>query len=227
MLRAGWSGRAGSAITQRRPAHRRPGRQRASCRPDSTSSHGTGPSPRPRRSRHCPTTRCSGSASSAPSERSRRSIEFADAQAPAAHVRNASSGGVGTADRTRGPRRAALLRDPIGAHRRRVGQPARRRRRWCRGRSRTTVIPPAPSRSAFAPRPFLGRHFAGGSSSPVESSAGGSATRRSVPASTSNTHSAFTGSLPPALRRNTTRLPSGDTVTLRGSPSVKRCVLAC
>ena len=37
----------------------------------------------------------------------------------------------------------------------------------------------------------------------------------------------LTGSLPEADRANTTREPSGDTVTLRGSPNVSRWVRAC
>ena len=77
-----------------------------------------------------------------------------------------------------------------------------------------------PARAGPAPRP------AGRLSSPPASSSRGSATRRSSPVATSSTQRQLTGSSPARERANTTRRPSGDTVRLRGSPSVKRCVRA-
>src|SRR5262245_63239521 len=48
----------------------------------------------------------------------------------------------------------------------------------------------------------------------------------SSPVAASITHRQLTGSLPPRERANTTRRPSGETVMLRGSPNVSRCVRA-
>ena len=59
------------------------------------------------------------------------------------------------------------------------------------------------------------------------SSSRGSATSRSSPVARSRVHRQVTGSVPPRLRRNTTRSPSGEIVTPRGAPRVNRRVRAC
>ena len=53
-----------------------------------------------------------------------------------------------------------------------------------------------------------------------------SATQVSTDVVTSNTYRELTESEPPRDRQYTTRVPSGDTTMLRGSPSVSRCVRA-
>src|SRR6266568_5959316 len=72
------------------------------------------------------------------------------------------------------------------------------------------------------------RAFSSGerSSSPADPIVRGSATIRCVPASVSSTHRQVTGSVPPLVRRNATRRPSGEMVNERGIPSVNRRVLA-
>ena len=84
------------------------------------------------------------------------------------------------------------------------------------------VMPPPVSRA----RSRRACSSGGRSSSRPPRSASGSATRRSSPVAASTTHRQLTGSVPPRLRRNTMRRPSGDTTTSRGSPSVKRWVRA-
>ena len=94
-------------------------------------------------------------------------------------------------------------------------QPAaerRRRRRSCsasvaydddtaRHLADPLALAPAPASVIVSPPPL---------SSAITGQRVASATIRSTPVSTSSTHRQLTGSLPPALRRNTTRLPSGD-----------------
>src|SRR3954447_20777810 len=83
-------------------------------------------------------------------------------------------------------------------------------------------MPPACSRL----RSRRARSSGGRSSLPAPSSAAGSATRRSAPVARSSVHRQVTGSVPPRLRRKTTRAPSGEIVKPRGAPSVKRRVRA-
>src|ERR1700678_133235 len=82
-------------------------------------------------------------------------------------------------------------------------------------------MPPACSLT----RSLRARSCGGRSCSPAPSVLG-SAASRSVPLATSRTHRQVTGSLPPWVRRKTTRVPSGETRNARGTPSVNRLVLA-
>src|ERR1019366_7661721 len=80
------------------------------------------------------------------------------------------------------------------------------------------TMPPA----AALDRSRLARSSGGSCSGPGPSRTTGSATRRSVPLSTSSTSNRFTGSVPDSDRRNATRRPSGDTANSPGSPSRNR-----
>ena len=83
------------------------------------------------------------------------------------------------------------------------------------------VIPPADSRTRSR------RACSSGGTCPSSASSWrGSAARCSWPVVASTTQRQLIGSVPERLRRKTTRVPSPDTTTLRGSPSVKRCVRA-
>ena len=77
---------------------------------------------------------------------------------------------------------------------------------------------------ALASGALCGRQV--GRQSPASSSSSGSATRCSSPVSMSTTQRQFTGSLPPRLRANTRRRPSGLTTRSRGSPRLSRWVRA-
>ena len=83
------------------------------------------------------------------------------------------------------------------------------------------TMPAAPSRARSRRR-----NSSGVSADRSVASVRGSSSSRSTPVAVSITHSVLTESEPPCDRTNNTRAPSGETVKLRGSPRVSRCVRA-